>query len=146
MSLDTNTNDNNITETETTSNSLGILSVRNTNKPVMEGNQVKKEYNPKTKQHDKIVFSDEYSNNIAITVLSTSKLKDIPTLSVQAVKMFFGMNPKLQHIADKPYHQSSVSDEGTKKHNGTEVKCYSVVFRPEPNTIDYSNITLADLS
>ena len=133
------------TTNKSLNNSLGILSVRNTNKPEMDGNQVKYEYNPLTKQHDKIVFSDEYSNNIAITVLSTSELKDETTLSVKAVQMFLGMNPKLQHIADKPYNQSSVSPVRTKKHNGTDVECYTVIFRPQPETIDYSSVTLADL-
>ena len=134
------------TTNKSLNNSLGILSVRNTNKPEMEGNQVKYEYNPETKQHDRIKFSDDYSNNLAITVLSTSELKDAQTLSVKAVQMFLGMNPKLQHIADKPYHQSSISPVRTKKHNGTDVECYTVIFRPQPETIDYSSVTLADLS
>ena len=128
-------------------NPLGILTIRNTNKAVKDSlGNTKKEYNLATKQHDKIVFSDEYSNNIIITVTESSELVNLKSLSVKALQHLLTLNDKLQIVPDKVYHQASSSDVRDVKHNGETHKGFSVIFKPARDYIDYSAVSLADLS
>ena len=141
-----NSNQNPQTESSE-SNSLGILTIRNTNKAVKDSaGNTKKEYNPVTKQHDKIVFSDEDSNNIVITFTESSELASLKSLSVKALKTLHKLNDKLQITPDKAYHQASSSDVRDIKHNGETHKGFSIIFKPARDYIDYTNVSLADLS
>ena len=124
-----------------------ILSVRNTNKPLLDDNNKSvKEYNPKTKQHDKIVFTDDYSSNIAIKVTNANFADTVPTMSVKAIKaLLVKANEKLQFV-DKDYDVASTSDSFTTKFKGDDVTAYTVIYKPRREHIDYSHIQFADFT
>ena len=124
-----------------------IISVRNTNKPLLDDNNKSvKEYNPATKQHDKIVFTDDYSNNIAIKVTNANFADNVPTMSVDSIqKLLLKANEKLQFV-DKDYDVASTSEAFTTKYNGNDVTAYTVIYKPRREHIDYSHISFADFA